>query len=121
VGDGGAFIRKLANSSQRFRFRQLARHLDATRLQQDLQCPDKRLARHLPASLGVKRRVRNIGDGDGVEARVRSSVGDYAEILDGVPSQHDGKGPVVLAELVALGNGVPWPNVGADSWEFCPV
>ena len=28
------------------------------------------------------------------------SIGDYAEILDGVPSQHDGKGPVVLAELV---------------------
>ena len=49
------------------------------------------------------------------------SIGDYAEILDGVASQHDGKGPVVLAELVALGNGVPWPNVGADSWEFCPV
>jgi transposase len=34
---------------------------------------------------------------------------DYAEIFDGVPSQHDGKDAAVVAELAALGKSVPWP------------
>jgi transposase len=34
---------------------------------------------------------------------------DYAEIFDGVPSQHDGKDAAVLAELARLGKSVPWP------------
>jgi len=34
---------------------------------------------------------------------------DYAEIFDGVPSQHDGKDAAVVAELAALGKSRPWP------------
>jgi transposase len=41
---------------------------------------------------------------------------DYAEIFDGVPSQHDGKDAAVVAELAALGKGRVWPFVVADAW-----
>lgn len=34
---------------------------------------------------------------------------DFAEIFDGVPSQHDGKDAAVVAELAAIGKGQPWP------------
>lgn len=34
---------------------------------------------------------------------------DYAEVFDGVPSQHDGKDAAVVAELARLGKSVPWP------------
>ena len=34
---------------------------------------------------------------------------DYAEIFDGVPSQHDRKDAAVVAELAALGKSTPWP------------
>jgi len=34
---------------------------------------------------------------------------DYAEIFDGVPSQHDGKDAAIIAELAALGKSWPWP------------
>jgi transposase len=34
---------------------------------------------------------------------------DYAEIFDGVPSQHDGKDAAVVAELAALGKSSQWP------------
>jgi transposase len=34
---------------------------------------------------------------------------DYAEIFDGVPSQHDGKDAAVVAELTGLGKSTPWP------------
>jgi hypothetical protein len=35
---------------------------------------------------------------------------DYAEIFDGVPSQHDGKDAGVVAELImAMGKSKPWP------------
>lgn len=37
------------------------------------------------------------------------AVHDYAEIFDGVPSQHDGKDAAIVAELVALGKSSPWP------------
>ena len=33
---------------------------------------------------------------------------DYAEVFDGVPSQHDGKDAAVVAELAALGKAKPW-------------
>lgn len=33
---------------------------------------------------------------------------DYAEVFDGVPSQHDGKDAAVVAELCALGKGSIW-------------
>jgi transposase len=34
---------------------------------------------------------------------------DYAEIFDGVPSQHDGKDAAVIAELAAFGKSRAWP------------
>lgn len=40
------------------------------------------------------------------------AVSDYAEIFDGVPSQHDGKDAAMIAELSALGKSA--------SWAFCP-
>jgi transposase len=42
---------------------------------------------------------------------------DYAEVFDGVPSQHDGKDAAVVAELAAVGKAKPWPYQTADSWE----
>jgi transposase len=42
---------------------------------------------------------------------------DYAEIFDGVPSQHDGKDAAVVAELAALGKGRDWPYAPASEWE----
>lgn len=34
---------------------------------------------------------------------------DYAEVFDGVPSQHDGKDAAVVAELAAQAKSWPWP------------
>jgi transposase len=34
---------------------------------------------------------------------------DYAEIFDGVPSQHDGKDAAIVAELSAFGKSKEWP------------
>jgi transposase len=34
---------------------------------------------------------------------------DYAELFDGVPSQHDGKDAAVIAELCAIGKCTAWP------------
>ena len=42
---------------------------------------------------------------------------DYAEIFDGVPSQHDGKDAAVVAELAALGKAAAWPYEAAPEWE----
>src|SRR3954466_3494254 len=42
---------------------------------------------------------------------------DYAEVFDGVPSQHDGKDAAVVAELAALGKARPWAYQAADPWE----
>ena len=42
---------------------------------------------------------------------------DYAEVFDGVPSQHDGKDAAVVAELAALGKARAWPYVAKDAWE----
>jgi transposase len=41
---------------------------------------------------------------------------DYAEIFDGVPSQHDCKDAGVVADLAALGKSSPWPY-DAESME----
>jgi transposase len=35
---------------------------------------------------------------------------DYAEIMDGVPSQHDGKDAAIVAELAAMGKSRLWPS-----------
>jgi transposase len=42
---------------------------------------------------------------------------DYAEVFDGVPSQHDGKDAAVVAELAALGKARPWAYHPASPWE----
>ncbi len=42
---------------------------------------------------------------------------DYAEVFDGVPSQHDGKDAAVVAELAALGKSMPWDYRPPDAWE----
>jgi transposase len=42
---------------------------------------------------------------------------DYAEIFDGVPSQHDGKDAAVVAELAAWGKAAVWPYQVRSSWE----
>jgi transposase len=42
---------------------------------------------------------------------------DYAEVFDGVPSQHDGKDAAVVAELTALGKATPWPYSPPSEWE----
>src|SRR5438445_6488807 len=42
---------------------------------------------------------------------------DYAEVFDGVPSQHDGKDAAVVAELAALGKAAPWPYVVLPVWQ----
>jgi transposase len=42
---------------------------------------------------------------------------DYAEVFDGVPSQHDGKDAAVVAELAALGKAAPWPYRAKEVWE----
>jgi transposase len=42
---------------------------------------------------------------------------DYAEVFDGVPSQHDGKDAAVVAELAATGKSQPWPYQEVAEWE----
>jgi transposase len=42
---------------------------------------------------------------------------DYAEVFDGVPSQHDGKDAAVVAELAALGKSVEWRYRPATDWD----
>jgi transposase len=42
---------------------------------------------------------------------------DYAEVFDGVPSQHDGKDAAVIAELAALGKAQPWAYEPASAGE----
>jgi len=37
------------------------------------------------------------------------NASDYAEVFDGVPSQHDGKDAAVIAELAAQGRSWAWP------------
>jgi transposase len=37
------------------------------------------------------------------------ATSDYAEVYDGVPSQHDGKDAAVVAELAAIGKSWLWP------------
>ena len=39
---------------------------------------------------------------------------DFAEVFDGVPSQHDGKDAAVVAELAAQGRCWPWPWCAAN-------
>jgi transposase len=52
--------------------------------------------------------------GVAVERVSSKAAHDYAEVFDGVPSQHDGKDAAVVAELAALGKGRPWPYQAKD-------
>lgn len=42
---------------------------------------------------------------------------DFAEIFDGVPSQHDGKDAAVIAELAAIGKSASWTYEARSEWE----
>jgi transposase len=55
--------------------------------------------------------------GVAVERVSSKAAHDYAEVFDGVPSQHDGKDAAVVAELAALGKAKPWPYQAKDAWE----
>jgi len=49
-------------------------------------------------------------DGGIVVHRVNPKIAhDYAEVFDGVPSQHDGKDAAVVAELSRCGKSTAWP------------
>jgi transposase len=59
-----------------------------------------------------------LADGGLEVQRVSTKVShDYAEVFDGVPSQHDGKDAAVVAELAALGKSHPWPYQPASDWQ----
>jgi transposase len=45
------------------------------------------------------------------------AVHDYAEIFDGVPSQHDGKDAAIVADLAAMGKSSPWPHRTATEFD----
>jgi transposase len=45
------------------------------------------------------------------------AASDFAEIFDGVPSQHDGKDAAVVSELAAQGRCWPWPIPQATAAE----
>lgn len=56
-----------------------------------------------------------LGDAGVTPHRVSpKAVHDYAEVFDGVPSQHDGKDAAVVAELAAMGKCSPWPYESAS-------
>src|SRR5262249_47019922 len=59
-----------------------------------------------------------LGD-NGIEVQRVSgkAAHDYAEVFDGVPSQHDGKDAAVVADLAAVGKAKPWAYQADDSWE----
>jgi transposase len=55
--------------------------------------------------------------GIAVERVSSKAAHDYAEVFDGVPSQHDGKDAAVVAELAALGKGRAWPYQAPAVWD----
>jgi transposase len=57
-------------------------------------------------------------DADIAVARISPKIShDYAEVFDGVPSQHDGKDAALIAELTAMGKGKNWTYEPPDGWE----
>ena len=59
-----------------------------------------------------------LGDAGLVVHQVRTKLThDYAEIFDGVPSQHDGKDAAVIAELVSQGKSTLWPYTAQNDVE----
>src|SRR3954470_24823324 len=63
--------------------------------------------------------LRQAGDDAGLSVGRLSPkrAHDYAEVFDGVPSQHDGQDAAVVAELAALGKASPWPYAARSGWE----
>jgi transposase len=55
--------------------------------------------------------------GIAVQAVSPKAAHDYAEVFDGVPSQHDGKDAGVVAELAAHGKGRPWDYQPRSAFE----
>jgi transposase len=53
----------------------------------------------------------------GVQRISPKAAHDYAEVFDGVPSQHDGKDAAIVAELAATGKGKEWPYEPINAWE----
>jgi transposase len=62
--------------------------------------------------------LRQAADDAGLEVhRIPTKIAhDYAEVFDGVPSQHDGKDAAVIAELARLGKGARWKYEPACDW-----
>jgi transposase len=59
-----------------------------------------------------------LADGQIAVLRVSNKAShDYAEIFDGVPSQHDGKDAAVIAELAGLGKAQPWGYQAPSEWD----
>jgi transposase len=52
-----------------------------------------------------------------VERVSGKAVKDYAEIFDGVPSNHDGKDAAIIAELAAIGKSRSWAYEACSAWE----
>src|SRR5208337_2727798 len=101
-----------------------------------LASPEPRGDSHIAHPAEASERGPEVGCGDGVlrdvEDALRQALADnqielqrvggkaahdYAEVFDGVPSQHDGKDAAVVAELAALGKAMPWEYQPADPWE----
>jgi transposase len=83
------------------------------------------ISRHRPLVVGMES-TGTYGDafrqalcdaGVAVQRVSGKAVKDYAEIFDGVPSNHDGKDAAMIAELAALGKGRAWPYQPPSEWE----
>jgi transposase len=72
------------------------------------QCQDVVVALEPTGTYGDPLR-RSLGEaGLGVQRVSPKAAHDYAEVFDGVPSQHDGKDAAVVAELCAIGKAKAW-------------
>ena len=91
---------------------------DLVALVQELR-PGRRLAVALEASGTYGDALRQALADQGIEVqRVSTKAAhDYAEVFDGVPSQHDGKDAAVIAELAGLGKASPWEYQAANEWQ----
>jgi len=91
---------------------------ELVRLIQQLRC-GRELAVALEPSGTYGDALRQALGDAGVEVRRvnTKAAHDYAEVFDGVPSQHDGKDAAVVAELAAIGKASVWPYQAAGEWD----
>jgi transposase len=87
------------------------------RLKQLGQGRQLRLALEPSGTYGDALRQALHAAGIAVERISPKAAHDYAEVFDGVPSQHDGKDAAVVAELAATGKGKTWAYAAASPWE----